>query len=288
MLYGSIELGGTNCNCAIGKSDGTIIKKIQYPTEAPEKTVKDIVSFFKENEVCAIGIGCFGPVNVDRESQNYGMLLGTPKKAWMNYPFLKKLREELGIPITLHTDVTVSGLGEAMILEKNEMVLYLTIGTGVGGGTIVNGALPNLPHHPEMGHITLQRLEEDEDFESVCPYHANCFEGLASGTAINKRWDQKGNELPSDHPAWEMEADYIAQGVCQLIFTLAPTLIILGGGVMKRKNLLPIIHEKVSEKIGGYYFYDKLKKVEELIILPRHGEDSALIGGLLMTHIPKI
>ncbi|WP_194841428.1 ROK family protein [Sporosarcina obsidiansis] len=281
MLYGSIELGGTNCNCAVGLQDGTIVKKVQFPTETPEITVRNVLNFFKENQVAAIGIGCFGPVNVDETSPDYGMLLDTPKKAWVNFPFLQQLREQLNVPIRLHTDVTVSGLGEMSASDKKETLLYITIGTGVGGGIILNGTLPNSSHHPEMGHVTLQRVEGDE-MESACPFHANCFEGLASGTAIHKRWKQKGNELPSDHPAWEMEADYIAQGVCQFIFTLAPTQIIIGGGVMKQKNLLPMIHRKVQEKLGGYYFYDEIKDIEDFVILPRHGEDSALIGGLLL------
>ncbi|WP_301107877.1 ROK family protein [Sporosarcina sp.] len=282
MLYGSIELGGTNCNCAVGLQDGTIVKKVQFPTEAPDITVRKIVSFFQENQAAAIGIGCFGPVNVDENSSDYGMLLDTPKKAWVHYPFLKQLLHALNIPIRLHTDVTVSGLGEMSLSDKKGIVLYVTIGTGVGGGIILNHEVPGSPNHAEMGHVTLQRVAGD-DMESACPFHSNCFEGLASGTAIQKRWKQKGNNLPPDHPAWEMEADYIAQGLCQFIYTLAPAQIIIGGGVMKQKNLLPMIHQKVNEKLGGYYFYDELQNIEELIILPRHGEDSALVGGLLMS-----
>lgn len=228
MLVGSIELGGTNCNCAVGLQDGKILKKVRFPTEAPEITVANIIGFFQDNEVAAMGIGCFGPVNVDEKSVDYGMLLDTPKKDWVNYPLLQRLKEQLDIPIRLHTDVTVSCFGEVSLSKNTGTVLYITIGTGVGGGVIVNGKIPDSHRHSEMGHVSLQRLHGDE-MESACPFHPNCFEGLASGTAINKRWaPKKANELSVDHPAWEMEADYIAQGLCQLIFTLAPSQIILG------------------------------------------------------------
>lgn len=282
MLVGAIELGGTNCNCAIGLPDGTIVKKIRFSTEDPSVTIGHVINFFTENKVTALGIGSFGPINVDRRSSEYGTILQSPKKEWVNYPLVQQLQKHLKIPILLYTDVTASGLGEYSALEKSvSTVLYVTIGTGIGGGIVIKNEVPYSSHHAEMGHVTLQRVDGDVA-ESVCPFHSNCLEGLASGTAIEKRWGQKAHTLSTDHQAWEWEADYIAQGLCQFIYTMAPDRIILGGGVMQQPHLLAMIRRKVKEKIGGYYFYDELKCLEELIVLPALDENSALVGCLRM------
>lgn len=282
-MLGTIEAGGTKINCAIGHEDGTIVKKIQFATTTPEENIGEIVRFFQENPVKAIGIGCFGPVNVDKSSPEYGSILDTPKQAWRFYPFLTKLKNELEIPITIHSDVTVSCLGESVLGggQGDNLVLYVTIGTGVGGGITLNSQILDSPRHPEMGHVTLQRIKGDE-MESVCPFHENCFEGLASGPALEKRWGKKGSELDPSHPAWEIEADYIAQGILQMIVILAPDRVIIGGGVMKQKHLLVKVQKKVKEKLNGYEFYDHLKNIDQLIITPRLGDDSGLVGGLLL------
>ncbi|WP_342513074.1 ROK family protein [Sporosarcina sp. FSL K6-1522] len=282
-MLGSIEAGGTKINCAVGHQDGTIVKQIQIATTTPDENVAQIVAFFQEHPVEAIGIGCFGPVNVDKESADYGSLLDTPKQQWRFYPFLATLKQQLAIPIELHSDVTVSGLGEVHLGggKGDNFVLYVTIGTGIGGGVILNDQLLRSPRHPEMGHVTMQRVEGDQ-LVSVCPFHDNCFEGLASGPAIEKRWGKKGSELPPDHPAWEMEADYIAQGLLQMIVVLAPDRVIIGGGVMKQQQLLSRIREKVQEKLNGYTYYDRLENMEQLIITPVLGDDAGLIGGLLL------
>ena len=282
-LLGSIEAGGTKINCAIGHENGTIVKRQQFATTTPEENIGQIVGFFLENRVKSIGIGSFGPVNVDENSLEYGNILDTPKRAWRFYPFLTKLKTELQIPITLHTDVTVSCIGESVLGGGigDDLVLYVTIGTGVGGGVTLKNHLSNSPRHPEMGHVTLQRVKGDV-MESVCPFHENCFEGLASGPALMKRWGREGSELDPQHPAWEIEADYIAQGLLQMIFVLAPDRVIVGGGVMKQKHLLGKVQEKVKEKLNGYYFYDGLKNIDQLIIMPQLGDDSGLVGGLLL------
>ena len=231
-MLGSIEAGGTKINCAIGHENGSIVKKVQFATTTAEENVIQIVEFFRENRVKAIGIGFFGPVNVDEKSPEYGSLLDTPKRAWRFYPLLNTLKAELEIPITLHSDVTASCLGEATLggAKGDDLELYVTIGTGIGGGITQKGGLSDSPRHPEMGHVTLQRAEGDV-MESVCLFHENCFEGLASGPALEKRWGKKGIELEPSHPAWEMEADYIAQGLLQMIVVLAPDRVIVGGGL---------------------------------------------------------
>lgn len=285
-LLGSIEAGGTKINCAIGHDDGTIVKQIQLATTSPAENVEQIVAFFQENQVEAIGIGCFGPVNVDKNSPDYGSLLDTPKREWCYYPFLNTLKSRLQVPITLHSDVTVSALGETILGggKDDDLVLYVTIGTGIGGGIIINNQLQDSPRHPEMGHVTIQRVDGDH-IESVCPFHENCFEGLASGPAIEKRWGKKGIELEASHPAWEMEADYIAQGLLQMIVVLAPDRVIIGGGVMKKDQLLDKVQKKVKVKLNGYEYYNRLKNMNQLIITPTLGDDAGLIGGLLLAKL---
>lgn len=282
MVVGSIEMGGTNCNCAVGLADGTILEKIRIATKEPDVTIKHAVAFFQEHKITALGIGSFGPINVDQTSSEYGQISLSPKKEWAHFPLRQRLFEQLKVPIIVHTDVMASCLGEVSVLDSAaETVLYLTVGTGVGGSVVVNGHAQSSTHHAEMGHISVERVALDT-LESVCAFHSNCLEGLASGTAIRRRWGQAGDSLEADHPAWEMEAEYIAQGLCQYIFTVAPTRIILGGGVMQQKQLVPLIRQKVQEKIGSYYFYDALYDLEKLIQLPSLGSNSALVGGLLM------
>lgn len=282
-LLGSIEGGGTKINCAVGYEDGTIIKQIQFPTTTPQENVKQMVDFFQKYKVKSIGIGFFGPLNVNRQSPEYGCLLDTPKRAWRFYPLLANLKKELSIPMGIHSDVTLSSLGEASLGggRDSNKVLYVTVGTGIGGGVVVNGKFEDTSRHPEMGHVTVQRAAGDK-LESVCSFHKNCMEGLAAGPAIEKRWGRKGADLPSTHPAWEMEADYIAQGLVQMIFVLAPDCIILGGGVMKQAHLFEEVRKKVKQKLHDYTYYEQLKSMDTFITKPQLGDNSGLIGGLLL------
>lgn len=282
-LLGSIEGGGTKINCAVGYEDGTIVKQMQFATTTPEENMAQMVAFFQENRVETIGIGFFGPVAVNKNSKDYGRLLETPKLGWRRYPLLQTLKEQLEIPLVLHTDVTVSCLGEASFGagQGDHLVLYVTIGTGIGGGITVHGQLSDSAHHPEMGHVTVQRVKGDV-LESVCPFHENCFEGLASGPALEKRWGRKGIDLEPSHPAWDMEADYIAQGLLQMIFALAPDRVIVGGGVMKQAHLIEKVREKVKQQLNGYLYYDGLKNIDALIVPPQLGDDAGLVGGLVL------
>lgn len=281
-MLGSIEAGGTKMNCAIGDENGNIIKQAQFPTTTPAENMQQLTDFFIENRVTAIGIGAFGPVNIDRESELYGTILDTPKLAWRFFPFLKTLKDNLNIPIELQSDVNVAALGEAVYGAgtNDKTVLYITIGTGIGGGVVVNKQfLPNA-QHPEMGHVWIKRITEDTT-PSNCPFHTDCFEGLASGPAIEKRWNTNAKNLPADHPAWETEANYIAQGTYQMMLAHAPDRIIIGGGVMKQPQLLPKIKQNIKDQLNGYSYYPALANLEETIVLPALGDNAGLIGGLV-------
>ncbi|MFJ8065496.1 ROK family protein [Psychrobacillus sp. NPDC096426] len=281
-MLGSIEAGGTKMNCAIGDKNGNIIKQAQFPTTTPAENMQQLTEFFVENPVTAIGIGVFGPVNIDREHKLYGTILDTPKLAWRFFPFLKTLKDNLNIPIELQSDVNVAALGEAVhgAGTKDKTVLYITIGTGIGGGVVVNKRFLPTTQHPEMGHVWIKRTKEDTT-PSNCPFHTDCFEGLASGPAIEKRWKTNAKNLPANHSAWETEANYIAQGVYQMILTHAPDRIIIGGGVMKQPQLLPKIKQNMKEQLNCYTYYPALANLEETIVLPALGDNAGLIGGLV-------
>lgn len=281
-MLGSIEAGGTKINCAVGDEQGNIFKQVQFETTSPDENMKQIIDFFLSNKVEAIGIACFGPVNIDRQSSQYGTILDTPKLAWRFFTFLQTLKEKLNIPIELQSDVNVAALGEATYgAGKNDRtVLYFTIGTGIGGGVVINKQFLNTPQHPEMGHITIIRDPSDIK-DSDCPFHTDCFEGLASGPAIEKRFGPNAKNLPADHPTWEIIANYIGQGVYQMMLAYAPDRVIIGGGVMNQTHLLSNIKQNVIKKLNNYTYYPALTNLEKTITAPALGDNAGLIGGLI-------
>jgi len=281
-MLGSIEAGGTKMNCAIGDEQGNIIKQVQFPTTSPAENINQITDFFLNNPVEAIGIACFGPVNIDRHSAQYGTILDTPKLAWRFFPFLQTLKGNLNIPIELQSDVNVAALGEATYgAGKNDRtVLYFTIGTGIGGGVVINQQFLNTPQHPEMGHITIIRDTSDTK-PSDCPFHTDCFEGLASGPAIERRFGPNAKSLPADHPTWEIVANYIGQGIYQMMLAYAPDRIIIGGGVMNQNHLLPRIKQHIIAKLNNYNYYPALTNLDHTITTPALGDNAGLIGGLV-------
>lgn len=256
-LYGGIEAGGTKFVCAMGASPDDIGEPARFPTSAadPRETVAQVVEWFKEQAarrgpLTAVGVGSFGPVDL-RE----GRITTTPKTAWRSFPLRQVLEEALGVPVALDTDVNAAAVGEQRWGAAHGLsdFLYLTVGTGIGGGAMVNGRLMHGAAHPEMGHILIPRHEiEREDFRGVCPWHLNCLEGLASGPSIERRWGKPATELEPEHPAWELEACYLATGLVTLICTLSPQCIVLGGGVMGQEHLFPRIRLKVEELLNGY------------------------------------
>lgn len=191
-MLGGIEAGGTKFVCAVGKEDGTIIDRIEFPTTMPDETIEKVIRYFRQFSLQAIGIGSFGPVNNDKTSKTYGTITATPKAGWRHYPFLQTVKNEMKIPVGFSTDVNAAALGEFLFGEARNLdsCLYITIGTGIGAGAIVEGRLLQGLSHPEMGHIYIRR-HPDDVYQGKCPYHKDCFEGLASGPAIEARWGKK-------------------------------------------------------------------------------------------------
>ena len=279
MRLGALEAGGTKMVCAIGDETGKIFEQVPIPTETPEITVPRLTGYFKEREVDALGIGCFGPIVPDRSSPMYGCITSTPKTAWRNFNIVNAFAKALQCPIGFDTDVNSSVLGEVTFgqAKGKNCVIYLTIGTGVGGGIYIEGNLLHGMLHPETGHVLIQRRVSDT-YAGICPYHKNCLEGLAAGPAIEKRWGKKAALLADRPEVWELEADYIAQALTGYILTLSPRMIILGGGVMHQEQLFPLIREKVTQMLGGYIQAKELDDMEHYIVPASLNDNQGIMG----------
>ncbi len=253
-LFGALEAGGTKMVCAIGDENGNILQRVSIPTGTPADTMPPMIEFFKDKGISALGIGCFGPVDLDKKSSTYGYITSTPKLAWTNYPIVAEFEKALGVPVGFDTDVNAAALGEATwgCTRDVENSIYITVGTGVGVGVIVNGKPYHGMIHPEGGHILLARHPEDPMVGSGCPFHENCMEGLAAGPSLEKRWGVKGAELSDRPEVWEMEAWYIGQAITNYIMILSPERIILGGGVSHQPCLLPLVRKEVERQMNGY------------------------------------
>jgi len=279
-LYGGIEAGGTKFVCAVGTSPDDLIIE-QFPTTAPQQTLARVIDFFKQYDLTALGVGSFGPIDLNNSSATYGYITSTPKSGWAQFDFVGALTAEFDVPIGFDTDVNAAALGEYKwgAAQGLSDFIYLTVGTGIGGGAMVNGHLLHGLMHPEMGHILIQPHPCD-DFDGLCPFHQNkCLEGLASGPAIEKRWGQAAIQLHKEHIAWEIEADYLAQALVNYICVLSPQKIILGGGVMHQQHLLNKVREKVKQKLNAYV---QLPNLTEFIVLPALADRAGVAGTIAL------
>lgn len=283
MRIGALEAGGTKMICAIGDENGQIFEEITIPTGTPKETVPAMQKFFGKEKIQALGIGCFGPIDLRPNSDTYGYITSTPKLAWQNYNLLGEFQEALRCPIGFDTDVNGSVLGEVTFGQAagKSCVVYLTVGTGIGAGIYTEGRLLHGMLHPEAGHVLIQRRETDK-FEGKCPYHASCFEGLASGPAIEARWGKKAAELSSREEVWDLEAYYIAQALAGYILTLSPEMIILGGGVMHQEQLFPMIRSYVKKILGGYIKTEELEHIDTYIVPASLQGKQGIMGALAL------
>ncbi|WP_169837614.1 ROK family protein [Salipaludibacillus agaradhaerens] len=279
-MLGGIEAGGTKFVCAVANDDLTIVERIAFPTRSPEETFNDVFEFFDKFQLKALGIGSFGPIDVNEQSPSYGFITDTPKPFWSHFDFVGTLKEKYDVPVFWTTDVNAAAYGEKMkgSAVNNASCLYLTVGTGVGGGVIYGENILEGFSHPEMGHILVQPHAEDP-FEGGCPFHKNCLEGLASGSAIEKRFGRKGNTIPQDDKFWKIEAYYMAQALMSYTLTLRPEKIILGGGVMMQDHLLASLREEFSRLLNGYVATPDLS---EYIVTPALKGDAGIVGSLLL------
>lgn len=281
MLLGALEAGGTKMVCAIGDEKGTIINRISIPTETPEITMPKLLDYFRSYPVEAIGIGTFGPAELNTASPTYGYITTTPKLAWRNYDIRGTFAKELSVPVGFDTDVNAAALGEATFgcMKGIGTGIYITIGTGIGVGVLVNHTLLHGMLHPEGGHILLEKNPADS-FSGCCPYHSNCFEGLAAGPAIEKRYGKKAFELKDVTKVWELEAEYIAKALVNYILILSPERIVLGGGVMHQEQLFSLIREKTLQLLNGYINTKEIADLEHYIVPPALQDNQGILGCL--------
>ena len=285
MRLGALEAGGTKMVCAIGDENGNVFERESFPTKMPEETMPNIIAYFKEKGIEALGVSSFGPLNLDEKDSHYGDITTTPKPGWANYPLRRVLMEELGVPVGIDTDVNGAAMAEALIGAGKglDSLVYYTIGTGIGGGAMVDGKRLHGLVHPEMGHMLLRPHKDDPTPRGFCPYHDGCLEGMANGPAIEKRWGVSAKELPEDHPAWDLEAEYLAQMCVNTIVVLSPKMIVLGGGVMHQMHLFPKIRKRTQELLNGYVAHDAVRvNIDNYIVPPALGDNAGAAGSLLL------
>ena len=282
---GALEAGGTKMVLAVYEENGTELERLTLPTLTPDVTMPKMIEFFRKYEIDALGVGSFGPLDLNPDSPTYGYITSTPKLAWKDYPLLEKLLDGHDIPAGIDTDVNAAIIAEAEMGAARgcQNAVYVTIGTGVGGGVLSNGKTVHGLLHPEVGHALLVPHPDDPNPRGVCPYHAGCIEGLAAGPAIGARVTGDAKDLPDDHPTFAIEAYYLAQMCVNLIMTLSPERIILGGGVMQRAGLMEKVRSETLRLLNGYIQSPAiLEHIDEYIVYPELFPVSGLVGSYLI------
>jgi fructokinase len=288
-FVGGIEAGGTKFVCAVGTSPDDVRAETRFPTTTPEETIGRAVAFFREQEAkygrpAAIGIASFGPLDPNPASPTFGYITSTPKPHWANADLAGAIRAALDVPVGFDTDVNIAGLGEWRwgAAQGLSSFIYLTIGTGIGGGVLIDGKPVHGLLHPELGHIPLPHDWTADPYKGRCPYHGDCLEGMAAGPAIGERWGRAAVELPPEHPAWELESHYLALALQAFILTLSPERIILGGGVMEQPQLFPLVRRKVVDYLNGYVQSPSiLGDIDSYIVPPGLSNRAGVLGAFV-------
>ncbi len=289
QLLGGIEAGGTKFVCAVGSGPDDIRAETRFPTTTPAETIGRAIAFFREQAerwpLAAVGVAAFGPVDPHPDSPTFGFITTTPKPGWANTDLAGEIGRSLALPVGFDTDVNGAALGEYRwgAGQGLDTFIYLTIGTGIGGGGMARGQLLRGLVHPEMGHIRLPRDPAIDPFPGICPFHGDCLEGLACGPALRARWGQPAETLPADHPAWELQAHYLALALNNFICTLSPQRIILGGGVMSQPFMFPLLRAKVQALLNGYVQHPALlTAIEDFIVPPALGHRAGVLGAIAL------
>jgi fructokinase len=283
MSFGGIEAGGTKWTCAIGSGEGDVARLESFPTTTPTETVARAAEFFAaEPDLEALGVGAFGPVEVSRSSPRWGTITTTPKPGWADTDVAGALGAALGVPITLDTDVNVAAIGERRhgAAQGLDTFVYLTVGTGIGGGVFAGGRPVHGLLHPEVGHMLVPHDRGRDPFAGACPFHGDCLEGLASGRALAARWGRPGEEL-TDPAVWELEAEYLALGLANVVLVLSAERIVLGGGVGGAPGLLPLVRTRLRELLAGYVDRPQLgTEIDAYVVPPALGPRSGVVGAI--------
>ena len=285
-MFGAIEAGGTKFVCAAGRGPDDL-ETIQIPTTTPAATLDAALEFFRRfrSELRAVGIASFGPVDLHRDSWTYGYITSTPKPGWRNFDIAGCIRKTLDVPVGFDTDVNGAALAEARwgAAQGLSDFLYLTVGTGIGGGALVDGRVLHGLVHPEMGHIRVPHDAAQDPYPGCCPFHGDCLEGLASGPALMARWGMNASELPAGHQGLALEARYLALGLANWVCTLSPGRIVLGGGVMQQVELFPMIRAELLRLLNGYIQASEITERPDRYVVPAMlGSRAGVLGALVL------
>ncbi|MGD0981204.1 MAG: ROK family protein [Solirubrobacteraceae bacterium] len=286
MIYGGIEAGGTKWVCGVGDGHGELLETETFPTTTPEETIALAAQFFDNGRgLGGVGVGSFGPIDVHPASPTWGQITTTPKPGWARTNVPAALRSALGLPVAFDTDVNAAALAELRwgAAVGLETFCYITVGTGIGGGAMVNGEVLHGLLHPEIGHMRIPHDRVRDPFDGACPYHGDCFEGLASGEAIRQRWGRPGEELADRAEVWQLESEYLGLGLMNVICTLSPQRIIIGGGVPKQSSLLPLVRRRLRELLSGYFDAPELtqpRATDRYVVPPILGDRAGVLGAI--------
>lgn len=285
-MYAGIEAGGTKWVCAVGTGPDDITALERFPTTTPAETINQSIDFLGQfSALKAIGVGSFGPIDLHADSPTYGYITTTPKAGWQFADVVGPLRKAFGVPVGFDTDVNAAALGEGRwgAAQGLRNFVYLTIGTGIGGGAVVNGQLLHGLLHPEMGHMLMRRDPARDPFTGICPFHTDCLEALATGPALEKRWGARAETLAADHPAWALEAHYLAQAMVNLICLLSPERIILGGGVMHQPQVFEMLRPEVQTILNNYLQMPQItERIADYIVPPGLGDRAGVLGSIAL------
>lgn len=289
MQIGALEAGGTKMVCAIVDENGVVSDRISLPTGTPAETMPQLIDYFARHQVEALGVGCFGPLDLDRSSPTWGYITATPKTPWKFYDIAGQLQQALKVPVALDTDVNCAVLGEARRGSCRGLTdcVYITVGTGIGMGVLSGGRLVHGIQHPELGHIPVVPAAGDP-YQGCCPYHGRCLEGMASGSAMRGRWGVPAQQLEDCPEVWQLEAEYLAQGVVTCVLAYAPQRIVLGGGVAHHEGLLEQVRAAVTRQLAGYVAAPALADMQSYLVAPALGDDQALLGCMELVRDPAV
>lgn len=290
LLLGGIEAGGTKFLCAVADRDGRILAETRIATTVPTETLGAASAFFRDAQrvhggLSAFSVGSFGPLSLNPLATDYGCITSTPKPGWENTDLLGHFRQSIEAPMTLDTDVNCAAVGERLFGSGQglDSFCYVTVGTGIGVGLLIAGAPHGGANHPEAGHIVVPRAPGDDIFAGICPFHGDCLEGLACGPAMHARWGVPAEQLPTDHPAWAIEADYVAALCATLTYVVRPDRIILGGGVMQ-PQMYGRVRSALVAKLAGYDASMRMIDMEDYVVAPTAGSSAGLTGALALAY----
>jgi fructokinase len=290
-MLGAVEGGGTKFKLLLGTDPTEVLDEETFPTTTPEETLQRVVEFFRRPrpnvELAALGFASFGPIDLHPDSPTYGYITTTPKPGWAFTDVVGTLRSALGVPVAWDTDTNGAALGEYRwgAGQDLQILVYLTVGTGIGGGALVDGRPIHGLLHPEMGHLLVERLEGDT-FPGICPYHGRCLEGLASGPALRARLGRPAEEVSPDDPVWELEAYYLAAGIHEIGHVVSPQRIIVGGGVAQTSGLLKRVRSHVVQLNHGYLAHPAFQEgIDGYIVPPGLGTESGVLGALMLARL---